>query len=281
MSTETFTPLDIPAFGMPVKAGGCAGDCGCGGGCSCSGDCGGGCGGSCGAGAFDGTPLLALPPEDGTEAPWTSAPSGTRPVYAAAGGTDALDQALATIDHVRQAAWAPLRAQEGGGPTELVELGGFVKFRVMTNTGNLRVQFRPPAAGPADPRPLFTYNSDGSSGGEFGNGWNNSFKRSVTEVDATSATVNAGTGQSFAYTSKDAGTGYYTPPGTAKNALQKDSGGWTETQPDGTAFRYDTTGKLQYVKNPAGARWSLTYSAGLIRRITNPFNRLTSFAYDF
>src|SRR5262249_23557022 len=127
MATDTLTPLDIPAVGMPVKAAsGCGGACGCGGGGLVARGArvggGWGCGGWCGGG-LGGVSMLALPAEDGTESPWTPAPPGSQPVYAAAGGSDALDQALATIERVRQAALAPLRAQESGGPTQLSALG--------------------------------------------------------------------------------------------------------------------------------------------------------------
>jgi hypothetical protein len=43
--------------------------------------------------------------------------------------------------------------------------------RVNPGAGNLVVQLGPPAAGPADPRLLFTYNSSSLSANEYGTGW--------------------------------------------------------------------------------------------------------------
>src|SRR5439155_22764428 len=198
--------------------------------------------------------------------------------FAAGGGSDAIDQILTKVEQVRQAALAPLRSQEAGGAKHLAAHCGVTCLRVMTNTGNLRAQLHPPCGGPADPRLLFTYNSElAGTTAEFGNGWNNNFKRSATEVSSTAANGKTGTGITYSYTSKDATTGYYTPPGEAKNSLKQEANGtFTETQPDGTGYRYDTTGKLQYVSNPAGGRWSLSYSGSSIRNITDPFGRRTS-----
>ena len=58
--------------------------------------------------------------------------------------------------------------------------------------------------------------------------------------------------------------------------------GWTETQPDGTTFNYDSTGVLHTIRNNAGVRWTLTWNSGstLVSTSTGPFGRRTSFTYN-
>ena len=58
--------------------------------------------------------------------------------------------------------------------------------------------------------------------------------------------------------------------------------GWVETQPDGTAFRYLSTGVLSSIANKAGLRWTLTWDSGfnLVQAIKGPLGRTTSFTYN-
>ena len=115
----------------------------------------------------------------------------------------------------------------------------------------------------------------------YGNGWANSYGRRVSPIDANTADVVGGTGRVLHYQNRDATSGYYQPAGEARNSLQKDGTGWTEAQADGFAFRYDLTGALQYVANRSGARWTLTHDGGgRLTRLTDPFARRTSLAYD-
>src|SRR5712692_6012657 len=101
MPTESFPALDIPAFGAPTSCSAC----GCGGGAGgCGSGCGGGCGGAGGAQAL----LLSQPNDECIEAPWTSCPPGSMPSYAAGGGSDAITQALAKVEAVRQQVLASL-----------------------------------------------------------------------------------------------------------------------------------------------------------------------------
>ena len=73
----------------------------------------------------------------------------------------------------------------------------------------------------------------------------------------------------------------------AVNSLQS-SVGWTsltETQPDGTLYQYGSAaggiGPLQYIQNPAGARWTVTYDgSNRVSFVTDPLGRRTSFAYN-
>ncbi len=59
----------------------------------------------------------------------------------------------------------------------------------------------------------------------------------------------------------------------------------TETQPDGTIFQYGSLSggvlSLQYIQNPAGARWTVTYDgSNRVSFVTDPPGRRTTFAYD-
>ena len=76
---------------------------------------------------------------------------------------------------------------------------------------------------------------------------------------------------------------YAGSPNQYNNTLQGSvSSGWTETQPDGTTFNYDTTGVLRTIRNNAGVRWTLTWDSGVdfVQHIDGPFGRRTTFAYD-
>jgi YD repeat-containing protein len=131
-----------------------------------------------------------------------------------------------------------------------------------------------PAASGADPQVVLTYNS--SLTGTIQPGWTHSFIRNVQSQGSTAATVNTETGTSYAYTNKNGTTGYYDLPAGAKNSLKGDANGWTETQPDGLAFRYNNGGKLQYLKAPGGGRWTLTQPPSPNIGIITPAGRRTT-----
>jgi YD repeat-containing protein len=198
------------------------------------------------------------------------------PLYAP-DGNSALDQLASAFDGVHARTIKPLRDFEDVSDS----VGACC--RVKADSGWLQVQVRPPAASPIDPHPLLTYNQQFRLvASEFGNGWSEAYRRKVQQAGSTGANVISGTGDTNAYTNKDPVTGYYAPPSAGLNSLKGDSGGWTEKQTDGTAFRYDTSGKLVYLQNPAGARWTLAYniSATRLLSIRDPFSRRTTYAYD-
>ena len=59
------------------------------------------------------------------------------------------------------------------------------------------------------------------------------------------------------------------------------SAGCSEYQADYMLYRYNSSGQLQYLQGRTGIRWTVTQdSGGKVRRVTDPFLRLTSFAYD-
>ena len=109
---------------------------------------------------------------------------------------------------------------------------------------------------------------------------------------ASPVAVMIGSGQYIYYVGNLSG-GYLLPlsgsatPG-AVNALygQPRYSGFTETAPDGTIYTCGPVASvpnvpLTSIQNPAGATWTVAYdSSGRVSSITDPFARLTSFAYN-
>jgi len=152
------------------------------------------------------------------------------------------------------------------------------------STGNLLRQYAVPTVDALAPTPVFTYNSLASvANSPFGNGWVMLFLQSVngSTTSGSSAVVTKGTGTSFTYTNRNAGTGVYTAPPNAINKLVGNANGtWTETQPDGLMLNYNSSGKLATLKR-ASDTWTLTYNAQQqVASIKDPVNRLASFVYQ-
>ena len=265
MGADPYAALSIPDFGLPVKTEAAPGGtgCGCGGcssGCSCcakSGGCGAGggvgdpsCGGGCGCTQRPPAPL-AQPPLNASETIWTTWPSGNLPSYTTPGSGDALDAVVALVAVVPQAALATLKVAEVI-PTLAGASGRVDCVSRFPDGPDLLVQLRPPAAAPLDPRPVFTYNSAlASQSSELGFGWSHSFRRKVDAGFFGGPSVIGGTGRSLAYATPDPVTGDLRPRRRMQNTLQKDAGGaWTETQADGTAFRYNSSGQFGVPQEP-------------------------------
>ena len=135
--------------------------------------------------------------------------------------------------------------------------------QINPQTGGLAAQTGGPTAGGLDPSPILTYNSAAASAAtEVGNGWTHDFKRRVATSGVSNATVVTGTGNDFAYAFDVAGRVFYIPSGPAQNSLQVFGSGFLETRPDGGQYVYNSGGTLLYLRNPAGARWTMAYDAG-------------------
>ncbi len=120
---------------------------------------------------------------------------------------------------------------------------------------------------------------------ELGGGWLHTFKRQV-QVASHTLTVVTGSGQSFAYGRTQLG-GFCSPESNTMNSLQSpmNASTATETQPDGTLYQYGSPSagalSLQYIQNPAGQRWTVTYDgSGRVSFITDPMTRRTTLTYD-
>ena len=156
---------------------------------------------------------------------------------------------------------------------------------VNTPTGNLSLQAAPPNAGTLAANPVLTYNSQAATSGvtEFGNNWTMTYRRYLVVGGSFQINIFAGDGTKYTWSGSGQVGGYFTPlSGNPVNSLSGTFGtNYTETQPDGTAYFYNSAGTLQYIKNVANARWSLTHDAGgRVTRVTDPFSRLTTFAYN-
>ena len=181
---------------------------------------------------------------------------------------------------------------------------------VNPSNGNLLLQTVPPPGDGFFVPPILSFNSTNSAvSSEIGNGWSNMFSRQVQVVGGANPTVVSGSGQRFPYTGNLPG-GYQTPQAGTVNSLFMLSffTGFTETQPDGTAFIYGSAasggiGPLLSIKNPSGATWSLTYgleqpgqldhesftrrttllynsTGGKVSAIQDPFGRITTYSVN-
>src|SRR5262249_19332895 len=126
---------------------------------------------------------------------------------------------------------------------------------------------------------ILSYNSNAGGTTEYGANWSVPYLRFVEQVG-----VNVLTPEGLVYyNSPDAKNNYPGSPNNLNNTLHGAARpGWTETQPDGTTFNYDTGGHLRTIRNNAGVRWTLTWNSGvtLVQHIDGPFGRRTTFAYD-
>jgi YD repeat-containing protein len=146
---------------------------------------------------------------------------------------------------------------------------------------NLLFRLGTPASGPYETRPRLTYNSRTALQTEFGYGWRSSHQRSVTEIDSSSASVTDGGGAVHRFWNKDGSGVYFPPPGIINSLVQNGDGSWTETQPNGFKFQYDSTGSLVRFESLAGQRWTVSYDgAGKLAHVENPFQQRTTYSYD-
>ncbi len=195
------------------------------------------------------------------------------------GGQAALQRAASMPSVGRSGALPPLTFAVGGCNS----LGG----SCVINPANpsVAMQISPPAGDLFYIRPVFSYCSlNTGTVNELGTGWFHTFKRQV-QVATHTLTVVTGAGQSFTYSRTPLG-GFNAPTSNTVNSLQAPSNASTatETQPDGTLYQYSTSGgglSLQYIQNPAGARWTVTYDGiGRVSFVKDPIGRLTTFAYN-
>ena len=198
------------------------------------------------------------------------------------GGQAALQRAARMPSIARSGAIPPLTVAVGACNS----LGG----QCVINPANpsVAMQIAPPAGDLFYVVPVLTYSSSNTAlSNELGTGWMHTFKRQIS-VSGTNVTVTMGTGQAFAYSGVRGGLGFVSPNGSpAVNSLQSTAGFsvFTETQPDGTIYKYlPTTGglaSLSYLQNPGGARWTVTYDgSGRVSFVTDPLVRRTTFSYD-
>ncbi len=146
----------------------------------------------------------------------------------------------------------------------------------------LSLKWSPPSGSPADLPLLFTYKSDNSNSTELGANWSGPYHRfaeNMTGIIPNAVSVNTPV---YVYGYLNNGTSYSVSAPAQNTLVGNATTGWTETQPNGTSFVYYNTGVLNYIKNRAGVRWTLTWDAGFnnVQAIRGPFGRRTTFVYN-
>ncbi len=145
----------------------------------------------------------------------------------------------------------------------------------------LVLQWAPPSGSPADLPLVFTYKSDCTNNTEWGYHWSapyHRFAEVVVTINPPPISLNT---PPYGYSYLGPGPNYTTVFPGQNSLVGSSTAGWTETQPDGTAFSYDNTGVLRTIRNKANVRWTLTWDSGfnLVQAIQGPFGRRTSFTY--
>lgn len=270
MAGTALTPVDFPSLGATIRSKGtCSPGCDCGGDCGCNG------GGDCGCGCEEKPSCPACveqPPEQGLvmtdrAIDWNGPPE--HPEYVASGGMDPLQSAASAINRLKHFAYGPMtemqRYPSVTGGSLLVDPGNQV--------GSLIMQVRHPCGGPFDPQPIITLQASNGLPTVYLN-----YQRNIGGSGAN-VSVNTGTGGSFSYSNPDV-SGYY-DVGNAQNSLQQVGLKWTERRADGWQYNYDNSGFLKTIRNPSGARWTITNDiSGNPQKIVNPFGKRTSFTFD-
>jgi YD repeat-containing protein len=152
---------------------------------------------------------------------------------------------------------------------------------VNLSNGNFWLQAAQPSGGSYSPVPQLAYNAAfASAASEFGHGWSGYYNQKVAQIDSATVTITKAFGDVYRYTNKTSGGTYIPPAGVPHSLVKNSDGTWTETQPNGFQFRYDTTGKLATMRAVSGARWTLSYNSTRIAKIVDPTNSRTSYVYD-
>jgi RHS repeat-associated protein len=237
----------VPFWPAPDKEPSCCGCNSC-----CGGDCGCGCsGGSASSCNTTGGCASSESSESGEKAGGCGC---------GCGATDAFTKLIHRLTHV--------------GPGQ-----------VNLSNGNLLLRLELPTGGVFSPAAHVYYNSLIPNGNPniFGIHWTNLFQQSLSLTPTGNVTVMTGSGSVLLYTNKDA-NGRFLPPNGGQNSLvQNADGSYTETQVDGLALHYATSGSpiaLRYIKNRAGAIWTISNDGqGRLSSILDPVLARTTFAY--
>ena len=158
--------------------------------------------------------------------------------------------------------------------------GSSARLNVLNDFFTFR--WAPPSGSPADFPLSYTFNSFSTGVTELGKGWAATYHRfaePVTTINPPPISVNT---PIWVPVWGNNGTSYSAGAPNQNTLVGNSTTGWTETQPNGTAFVYDGTGVLRTIRNRAGVRWTVTWDGtfSLVQGIVGPFGRRTSFAYD-
>ncbi len=134
----------------------------------------------------------------------------------------------------------------------------------------LILNWAPPSGSPADLPLVFNYKSDAFFTNEFGANWSATHQRfaeNIAPVNPNPVNVNT---PSFFYSYTNNGTSYSVVGPSQNSLVGNTTTGWTETQPDGTNFKYLNTGVLSAVANRANVRWTMIWDSRLQPRASDP-----------
>ncbi|MBX3436540.1 MAG: hypothetical protein KF861_03550, partial [Planctomycetaceae bacterium] len=166
----------------------------------------------------------------------------------------------------------------GSGPVQGAASG---HAQVDLHSGNLSLPLPNVTGGAFDTVPGFVYNSLVNVASSNGHGVAGLFSRTVTEVNATTATVELNSGSRWTFTSKNVNGEYLAPAGTALALKQNADGTWTFTHPDQSEDWFDADGHYAQFRSPAGGRWTISLGTGdRVTKVVQPTGGRTTFAYD-
>jgi hypothetical protein len=155
--------------------------------------------------------------------------------------------ATGPIDIIMPMAEAPLPDWFDGGPA------------IDLRTGSLRYSLAGPPGSAFDANPAFTYTSRrASKTSDNGYGVTGLFNARLTE-SGNNADLLTGTACLLSFTDKNASGLYDAPPGSQLKLVKNADNTWTATTPANDKLHFDTSGKLDYLANPANSLWTVTY----------------------
>jgi RHS repeat-associated protein len=146
--------------------------------------------------------------------------------------------------------------------------------------GNAQLRVPLPAvAGALGDKVELTYNSANAGlVSEFGQGWKSNLSRKVTDLGGGSVKLTRGDGTELTYTGSPAVGSLYTAPDGATTSLKRLASGWDELLRSGGKRTYDSSGNLTSASSARGT-WTVSYSGGLINKLTDPTGGVTTFTY--
>jgi RHS repeat-associated protein len=146
--------------------------------------------------------------------------------------------------------------------------------------GNAQLRVPLPAvAGALGDKVELTYNSANAGlVSEFGQGWKSNLSRKVSDLGGGSVKLTRGDGTELTYTGNPAVGNLYTAPDGATTSLKRLSSGWEELLRSGGKRTYDSGGNLTSASSARGT-WTVSYSGGVINKLTDPTGGVTTFTY--
>lgn len=120
-----------------------------------------------------------------------------------------------------------------------------------------------------------THGSD--AGKSIGAGWTVAGLQQITSATG-GVILDVGGGDSLWFISS--GGGYSAPAGEFSTLAGVSGGGYIRTMPDGTVFNFNSSGQETSMVDRNGLRTTYAYSSGRLTTITDPYSKVTTFAYD-